>query len=214
MKGSGGAVGLTESPTAFTRWMVSGPEQVRLITQFENEYLLDSDPEINYHHHEESLSTQIRFQCQVVNLIGQFKECSNPFEDACTELLVLHTRECAPDLVASSVRRIEELGNSQYQQHKIEVLEKKTKSLYDSIKKNTILLLSSPPIKAKCQSKQLQAVHNDASLFARLYISNPQRDGDPSVFFSHENQSYPPSISDYGKLHSTVKSNRITEWSQ
>ena len=35
VKGSGGAVGLTENPVAFRRWMVAGPEISRLIEQFE-----------------------------------------------------------------------------------------------------------------------------------------------------------------------------------
>lgn len=36
VKGSGGAVGLTENPTAFQRWMVSGPEFARLLREFED----------------------------------------------------------------------------------------------------------------------------------------------------------------------------------
>ena len=90
---SGGAVGLTENPTAFKRWMVAGPEQARLITLFEREYLPEPEPETNYHHHEESLPIQVRFQRQMNNLISQFKDCGNSFEEACPELLVLHTRE-------------------------------------------------------------------------------------------------------------------------
>ena len=35
VKGSGGAVGLTENPVAFRRWMLSGPEMARLLKQFE-----------------------------------------------------------------------------------------------------------------------------------------------------------------------------------
>uniref|UniRef100_A0A1X7TUM9 Uncharacterized protein n=1 Tax=Amphimedon queenslandica TaxID=400682 RepID=A0A1X7TUM9_AMPQE len=35
VKGSGGVVGLTENPSAFRRWMTSGPEQARLIKEFE-----------------------------------------------------------------------------------------------------------------------------------------------------------------------------------
>ena len=35
MKDDGGAVGLTESPAALQRWMVSGPEMARLINDFE-----------------------------------------------------------------------------------------------------------------------------------------------------------------------------------
>ena len=36
MKAEGGAVGLTENPAAFLRWMVAGPESARVTTEFEN----------------------------------------------------------------------------------------------------------------------------------------------------------------------------------
>ena len=39
VKGSGGCIGLIENPVAFRRWMLSGPELVRLQQQFEDEYL-------------------------------------------------------------------------------------------------------------------------------------------------------------------------------
>ena len=35
VKGDGGAVELTENPTALQRWMVSGPEMARVIREFE-----------------------------------------------------------------------------------------------------------------------------------------------------------------------------------
>ena len=34
VKGCGGALGLTENPVAFRRWMLSRPEQARLLTEF------------------------------------------------------------------------------------------------------------------------------------------------------------------------------------
>ncbi len=37
VKDSGGAVGLTENPIAFRRWMVGGPEQARLLKEFERQ---------------------------------------------------------------------------------------------------------------------------------------------------------------------------------
>ena len=37
VKGSGGCIGLTNNPTAFRRWMLSGPELARLQKQFEGE---------------------------------------------------------------------------------------------------------------------------------------------------------------------------------
>ena len=36
VKGDGGAVGLTENPSALRRWMVSGPKMARLIGEFES----------------------------------------------------------------------------------------------------------------------------------------------------------------------------------
>ena len=42
---------------------------------------------------------------------------------------------------------------------------------------------------------------NNIALFGQLYISMQSRDGDLKEFFSHEIQSFPPSLSDYGKLH-------------
>ena len=50
VKGSGGAVGLTENPSAFKKWMVAGPEQARLTTEFEEQYL--PKPELHLHHEE------------------------------------------------------------------------------------------------------------------------------------------------------------------
>ena len=47
------------------------------------------------------------------------------------------------------------------------------------------------------------------ALVGRLFILNQLRDGDPDVFFSHENQLQPPSISDHGKLHACEKSHLV-----
>ena len=53
MKGSGVAVGITENPTAFRRWMVAGPEQARLLAEIENQFTEDH---ISGKHHEQGLS--------------------------------------------------------------------------------------------------------------------------------------------------------------
>ena len=51
VKSSGGAVGLTESPSAFRKWMVSGPEQARILKEFEEQYISNlSDSESGFHH--------------------------------------------------------------------------------------------------------------------------------------------------------------------
>jgi len=53
VKGSGGAVGITENPTAFRRWMIAGPEQARLIAEFESQFT--EEDHISGKHHEQGL---------------------------------------------------------------------------------------------------------------------------------------------------------------
>ena len=60
VKSSGGAVGLTENPSAFKKWMIAGPEQARLLKEFEQEYI--SQDGNKQQHHEEGLYTQKIFK--------------------------------------------------------------------------------------------------------------------------------------------------------
>ena len=53
VKGSGGAVGLTENPAALKRWMVVGPEQARFLTELRSSHSLDQASQ----NHEQEYST-------------------------------------------------------------------------------------------------------------------------------------------------------------
>ena len=209
VKGKGGVIGLTENPDAFKRWMISGPEQARLLTSFEQEYLPMDNEDINYKHHEEGLSTQISFQEQVNSLIEKVVEFGNPFLDDCQELLVLHTRECNDERAANNVRNLERLGYSQYKAFQKDVVAERTKSIHDAIKRNNLTLFKTPKVKKNKASKQLASARNDANLFGRLYIANQQRGGDLDVFFAHENQTSPPSLADGCELRTGTKSDLL-----
>jgi len=89
VKGPGGAVSLTENPSAFKKWMIAGPEQARLLTEFEREYIGISEDERQ--HHEEGLSSQKTFRGQTLGVIQVINEMSNPFLDDGSELLALDT---------------------------------------------------------------------------------------------------------------------------
>ncbi len=89
VKGSGGAVGLTENPSAFRKWMISGPQQARLLKEFEDECFPNST-DCGYHH-EEGLSSQKAFKEQAVSLAQVINEFGNPFLDNSDELLALST---------------------------------------------------------------------------------------------------------------------------
>lgn len=209
VKGKGGIIGLTENSAALQRWLVSGPEQRRLLEEFENEYLPQEDLDINYHHHEEGLSTQKSFQQQAVSLTKVIGDYGNPFSETCPELLVLHSRNCADEAVIKTVRQIEQIGQERYNSFKVDVLVNRTRAIDNVIKKNSLPLFNSVKRKANPKNLQLVALRNDVSLFGRLYIANQQRDGDPAVFFSHENQLYPPALTVNGKIHHGTKSDLL-----
>lgn len=91
VKGAGGVIGLTDNPVAFTRWMVAGPEQARLLSEFEGQFIEENNPD-GSKHHEQSLSSQEIFKKHVSNLFTTMSSMGNPFMDDCPELLALDSR--------------------------------------------------------------------------------------------------------------------------
>ena len=70
VKGEGGAVGLTENPSALRRWMVSGPEIARIIKAFEASMVTECpETEQSAKHHEDTRSLQSLFYRDVVSLV-------------------------------------------------------------------------------------------------------------------------------------------------
>ena len=56
----------------------------------------------------------------------------------------------------------------------------------------------------------MTSLKNDVNLFSRLYIGCQNRDGSLDEFFQHENQAFPPSLSDGGGIRLGVKSDLLT----
>ena len=112
MKGSGGALGLTENPLAFRKWMVAGPEQARLLKEFEKEYISEETNEHHYHH-EEGFCTQKTFREQALCLIEAMNDMGNPFLNDSLELLVLDTQNIFNESVVHTVRTVEAIGRDQ-----------------------------------------------------------------------------------------------------
>ena len=59
------------------------------------------------------------------------------------------------------------------------------------------------------QQNQVKALTSDRTLFSTLYIACQVRHTDMADFVSHENQSYPPSVSNYGALRSGTKTDLL-----
>ncbi len=208
VKGSGGAVGLTENPSAFKKWMIAGPEQARFITEFEREYMHATEE--NNHHHEEDLSTQKTFKEQSLGLAQIICDMSNPFLDDGPELLALDSRNVIDSSVAETIRTIEALGKKQYDSYNKSVITDHTRSIHEPIKRNTLPLFRRQEPKTKTKHEgQISMLKDDVALFSRLYIVMQHRNGDMNAFFTHENHPYPPSISERGKLRLGKKSDLL-----
>ncbi len=182
VKGSGGAVGLTENPSAFHRWMVAGPEQARILTEFEHQ-LLESK-ERSDQQHEQSYSNQQLFMKQVKSLSEVISSMGNPFLDDFPELLVLDTRNCVSDAVVSTMKTIEELGSTQYEQYVKDVIKNRTVSIHNPIKKNCLSLFKRPlPKKPSKMKHQVASLKSECNLFSHLYIASGFREGNLEDFF-------------------------------
>ena len=80
-------------------------------------------------------------------------------------------------------------------------------SFFQLIKKNSITFFTNEPKSAsKSETKLLK---KDCNLFSRLFICCQNRQCDLQEFFKHENQTFPASLSNKGKLHTCTKSDLI-----
>ena len=210
VKGDGGAVGLTENPAALKRWMLAGPDIARVISEFQDtmDYGI---PESDTKHHEQMKGTQNAFCRDVKALVKVMEGMGNPFMESSGDLLVLDSKDLADPSVVKTVREIVQIGDVQYQTFMHERLQDKTKSVFDTLPRNRLPLMSLPPKRVPNKSQlKMTALKVDRSLFSRLYVACQTRGGDLNTFFKHENQAYPPSLSEQGELRHGNKSEIVT----
>ena len=176
----------------------------RLLKQFEEEYLTDYDVENTEtsHHHEHGMASQKTFQRQVGSLCGTMRRMGNPFLDDFPELVTLDSQNCADESVVAALRTLIDTGKTQYQEFVKNVIIVRSHSIHDPIKRNSLALFRNPRCKTTSkQGKKIKTLQNNVALFGQLYVSMQTRDSDLAEFFAHEIQSFPPSLSDFGKLH-------------
>ena len=205
VKGDGGAVGLTDNPSALRRWMIAGPEVARVIEEFG----LQGNRRVDTHHHDQTASVQTSFARDVRSLVMVMEELGNPFKEESQDLLVLDTKEIADPAVLKTVHSAKCIGQNQFDTFTKECLIHRTKSIDDTIHRNKLPLFGTPASKESKGKQQLNSLKCDVELFSRLYIGCQTRDGNLDEFFRHENQACPPSLSVAGKLHLGTKSDML-----
>jgi hypothetical protein len=170
--------------------MVAGPEIARLVSGYEV-VSKKKDKRPNTKHHK---------------LCSTLAEMGNPFEEESSDLLSLDTKDIADPGKAQLVPTHYAQGKEQFTSF-MKCLENEDRSsFYDPIKKNKLLFFSHKQEPAKSKEKMIK---EDCGLFSRLFISCQNRECDLQEFFEYENQSFPASLSDSGKLHCCQKSQLV-----
>ena len=83
-------------------------------------------------------------------------------------------------------------------------------SIHSLIRKNGFALFQRQGSRSTSKAaKKLSVFKSDFSLFSRHYVANQHRDGDLDEFFKYENLPFPPSLSEYGKMHFSKKSDLL-----
>ena len=181
----------------------AGPEVARIVEEFEASCAKEKSVRNQKpRHHEQVPFAQKEFKADVDALVEVIENFGNPFKEESADLLVLDTKEMASLEVKHSVRKALETGRTQFDDFFRQRLVNNKKPINDPIPRNKFAMFSTPArTSVKCRS--------DRSLFSRLYISCQTRDGNLEEFFKHENQAFPPSISQEGEIRTGTKSDLL-----
>ena len=160
VKGESGTVSLTKNPSALRRWMTSGPEIARLVSEFEASMTTEAEVQ-GADHHVVQRSFQVSFFKDVKSLVTTIEDFGDPFREESDDLIVLDTKEIAEPAAVTILRQIEAVGKEECNQFITERLLNRTKSRYDPIKRNKVSLFSFSLPKESCKTSQQLSIDED-----------------------------------------------------
>jgi len=160
IKGDGGAVGLTDKPSALHRWMVAGPEVARVIEEFQDGNQHWRRQRSDTCHHDETPSVQASFVKDVCSLVRVIEEMGNPFDEESQDVVKLDTKKTAGPAAVETVMNAKRIGQEQFEAFTRECLLHSTKAVDDPIPRNKLFSTSTPRSQSKGQ-QQLASIKND-----------------------------------------------------
>ena len=104
------------------------------------------------------------------------------------------------DDVVKSIRNMKDVGKKQFKSFVKERLVERKLAITEPLKKNNLNIISTQS--KKVVSKDKAKVKEHCELFSRLFIACQSREGNLDEFFTFENQPWPPSLAQRGKLRS------------
>ena len=105
-----------------------------------------------------------------------------------------------------SVYKARTLKAEQYSSYKNGVLVLRSKSIYETIQRNKFSLdKNTNTVDISKTQKNVASLKQDCQLCPNLYDACQNGEGDLEELFTHENHAYPPSLSIFGEMPSTVR---------
>ncbi|CAG2243196.1 unnamed protein product [Mytilus edulis] len=164
------------------------------------------------HHHENKTSVQKSFFKDIWSMVEVMNELGNPFMKNSQDLLVLDTKDIAPTSVVDTIRKIEKIGKTQYENIYIEDrLIKRTVPIFEPIKKNAMALFRTPHGKTVSAMKNKIRILKVMCRYFQDCISCQTRGGDLEDVFAHENNINPPALSQHWKMRLGTKSDLLSK---
>ena len=122
--------------------MVSGLEFAHLLGEFQAKFLAQNDPNAakSLKHHESCISEKKTYQTQVLKLTDAMKALGNSFQGYMEELVNIATGDCAFEEVVNALKSIQNVSHNHYKNSVKTVIEDRTVSTHDTIKKNFLPL--------------------------------------------------------------------------
>jgi len=175
IKADGGAIGITEDPSALRRWMVAGPEVSQLVAHYEA--ASEAKQTVEYtSHHEQGPRSQRMFIEQVDKFVQAVNGLGNPFQEESQDMLSLDTKDIAHPTAAALISLHYENGRARFHEFLKGLESEEEITFYEPIKKNTIDFFRQEP--ATVNNSKEKVLKEDCHLFSKLFLSCQSRESD------------------------------------
>jgi len=124
--------------------------------------------------------------------------------------VTIDTQEILRQAVVETVGKIHLRGANQYKSFIDERFLKNDTTISGTITKKSFALFSkrNKVVNSKDKEKIVE-LKSDCSSFSKLYIASQAREGNLEEFFKNENQMFPPSLAEGGKLRQAKKADLL-----
>ncbi|KAJ8881852.1 hypothetical protein PR048_018338 [Dryococelus australis] len=146
-KRDGGAVGLTDNPSAFRHWIIAGPEVARVIAEFEEGKAKKRVWHVT-RHHDQTNSVQAVFAEDVFSLVNVMEKLGNSFEEESMDLISIVKKEIAGSQAVNVVRKVRAVGLEQFKAFATQCFIYRTSCIDETIHRNKFRVFRQDTLKS------------------------------------------------------------------